>query len=505
MSAKTLYQKLTGARTAVLQRARDCAALTIPALLPPEGATDATILPTPFQSIGAEGVNNLASKILLALFPAGVPYVRLVVPDAVAQEAGEKLGEIQKRLASIEGRIMDRFETSSVRPRMFELISHLIVTGNALAFYPKLNDFRMYRIDQYVVKRDASGKPISAVVRESVHPDSLDEDTRAFCEVDPKETKAVEIYTQIEWKDSKVTHWQEINDKEVPDSRGFAPLDKSPWMVLRWKAVPCQDYGRGHVEEYIGALNSLEGLSQAIVEFSAVAAKIIFLVHANSSTDVEDINRAQSGEAVSGNKTDLDTLALDKYADFQVAERVITKLETQLARAFLLRSAMTRDAERVTAEEIRQLAQELEDVLGGVYTVQADELQLPFTRRQMSLMQRSGDIPAMPKGTVDPIIVSGFQALGRNQALNRLRGFVQDLSGMLGPEAIGTYVDGSELAARLGSAWGVTDLDALVRDAETVQAMQQQAAQANMMSNMVDKATGPVAKAAAERGLPSQQ
>lgn len=498
MSAKALYQQLTTARTAVLQRARDCASLTIPALLPPEGATDATIFPTPFQSIGAEGVNNLSSKIMLALFPPGVPFVRLVVPDNVAQEAGEQLGEVQKRLATLEGRILDKFETSAVRPRLSEVVSHLIVCGNALAFYPKPDDFRMFRIDQYVIRRDAAGHPIDAVVKECIHPNSLPEPIREFVGVDVKEHKNVEIYTKIEWANGTVTYWQEINDKEVPNSRGHAPLDKSPWMVLRWKAVPGQDYGRGHVEEYLGALNSLEGLSQSIVEFSAVASKIIFLVHPNSSTDMEDVNKAETGEAVTGALTDIDTLQLNKYADFQVAEKVVSNLEQQLARAFMLQSAMTRDAERVTAEEIRQMAQQLEDTLGGVYTVQANELQLPFVRRQMALMQRAGELPAMPKGSVNPVIISGFQALGRNQSLNRLRGFVQDFANMLGPQAAQEYIDGSELGNRLGAAWGVTDLDSLVRDAQTVQQMRAQQAQAGMMGNIVDKAAGPMAKVAAE-------
>lgn len=498
MTAKSLYQNLTTNRTAALQRARDAAALTIPALLPPMGATDATVLPTPFQSIGAEGVNNLSSKIMLALFPPGVPFVRLVVPDQVAKEAGEQLGEIQKRLATLEGRILDKFETTAVRPRLSEVVSHLIVAGNALAFFPKANDFRMFRIDQYVIRRDAGGNPIDAVVKECVHPSTLAEPIREFCGVDESKDKTVEIYTQVEWRNDTVNYWQEINDKEVPNSRGHAPIDKSPWMPLRWKAVPGQDYGRGHVEEYLGALNSLEGLSQAIVEFSAVAAKIIFLVHPNSSTDMEDVNAAQSGEAVSGAKVDIDTLQLDKYADFQVAEKVVSRLEQQLARAFLLRSAMTRDAERVTAEEIRAVAQELEDVLGGVYTVQANELQLPFVKRQMALMQRKGELPPWPKGSVDPVIISGFQALGRNQSLNRLRGFIQDFTAMLGPQAAQEYLDGSELGNRLGAAWGVVDLDSLVRSADAVQQMRAAQAQAAMQGNIIDKAAGPVAKVAAE-------
>jgi len=499
MSAQSDYQTLQNNRSSVLIRARECSALTIPALLPPEGANDSTSLPTPFQSVGAEGVNNLASKILFALFPPGVAFARLTVPPRVASGNPNTLAEVQKALAVLEGRIMDKFETSVLRPVLSHIISHLIVTGNQLAYFKSPTEFATYRLDQYVIRRDAMDHPIDGVVKQSVHPSTLSPEIAVACKVDMKADKSIDIYTRIEWREKKVESWQEINEIEVPESRGSWPVDKSPWMVLRWKAVPGTDYGRGHVEEYLGALTSLEGLSQSIVEFAAVASKIVFLVHPNSTTDVEEVNRAESGEAVTGSKADIDTLQLEKFADFQVAEKVVASLENQIARAFLLRSAMTRDAERVTAEEIRAIAQELEDVLGGVYTVQANELQLPLVRRLMAVMTAKQELPALPKGSVDPIIISGFQALGRNQALSKLRGFIQDFTGLLGPQAP-SYLKPLEIGTRLGVAWGVEGLGDIIKSPDEVAQDQQAAKNAQMLQTMMDKGTGPMAKAMAEQG-----
>lgn len=500
MSAKSDYSRLQNHRSAALDRARECSALTIPALLPPDGTNDTTGLPTPFQSVGAEGVNNLSSKILLALFPAGVPFARLVVPPQVAAEAPDNLAEVQKALAILEGRIMDKFETIAMRPVLAHIISHLIVTGNQLFYFRSDKEYQTYRLDQYVIRRDAMDNPIDAVVKQSAHPTTLSDEVVAACEVDRESEKDVDIYTKIEWRENKVSSWQEINELEVPESRGTWPVDKSPWMPLRWKAVPGADYGRGHVEEYLGALTSLEGLSQSIVEFAAVASKILFLVHPNSTTDVAEVNRAESGEAVTGNKADIDTMQLDKYADFQVAEKVVSSLETQLARAFLLRSAMTRDAERVTAEEIRAVAQELEDVLGGVYTVQANELQLPFVRRLMAVMTQKSELPALPRGAVDPIIVSGFQALGRNQALSKLRGFIADFTQLFGPQAAPQYLKPLAIGTRLGVAWGVEGLDGILKTQDEIDQEQQDAKNAQMLQTLMDKGTGPMAKVMAEQG-----
>ena len=52
----------------------------------------------------------------------------------------------------------------------------------------------------------------------------------------------------------------------IPKSQGSFPIDKSPYIPLRFNRVDGEDYGRGYVEEYYGDLKSLEGLTRAIVE-----------------------------------------------------------------------------------------------------------------------------------------------------------------------------------------------------------------------------------------------
>lgn len=502
-SAKTLYEQLKVDRLMVLETARTCARLTIPSLLPPEGFSANTPLPSPYQSLGAYGVNNLSAKLLLALYPQGTSFFRYIIPETISVASKAPQGtreEIAKALSSIENRALQKFEASVVRPQKAEAMTHLVVAGNVLTFFPNLDEFRLFRLDQYVVRRDASGKPLDVVVHETVSPRGLSDDVKVACGVASDETRAVPVYTRVTWDDGRCRWHQEINEKIVPDSDGDAPAELAPWNPLRWKAVPGSDYGRGHCEEYLGDLMSLEGLSQAVVEFSAVAAKILLLVHPNAVTDVHDVNRAKSGDAVTGKADDIDVLQLDKYADFQVVHQVMGVLQERLSAAFMLRSGLVRDAERVTAEEIRGTAQELEDTLGGVYTVLAQEEQYPFVRRHLFVLEREGSIPKLPKGTAEPVIVTGFQALGRNHALNRIRGFVSDLQAMFGPDAALKLLNGSDAATRLGTGWGVEDLDALVKTAEQLAAEQQAAEQAELMRTIVDKGTAP-----AVAGITKQQ
>ena len=57
----SMYQACFGERESYLQRARDCAKLSIPTLIKDSGDSFSTTYETPFQSIGARGVNHLAS------------------------------------------------------------------------------------------------------------------------------------------------------------------------------------------------------------------------------------------------------------------------------------------------------------------------------------------------------------------------------------------------------------------------------------------------------------
>lgn len=488
--AKARWAKLSTRRNAVLERARDCAKLTIPGLLPPEGHTDQSTLSTPYQSIGARGVNNLSSKLLLALLPPGSSMFRLRIEEDVAKEMGGQASAVEEALAQIERKVTTVIETSPIRPTTFEAVSHLVVAGNVMLHVPDADNIRLFRLDQYAVLRDSVGHPVEAVTLETVHPSTLDQATITAGKVDVKTAERVDVYTVIEWRPEGETYWQEINDVEIPGTRGVRPMDKAEWLPLRWRSVPGQDYGRGHVEEYLGDLRSLEGLSESIVQFAAAAAKIILMVRPNATTDADDIADAESGDVITGNPEDLAWIQLEKYADFQVSNQVAERLETRLSHAFLLRSGVTRNAERVTAEEIREVAQELEDALGGVYTVLSQEFQLPFVRRLMASIK---GLPVLPKKSVRPMIVTGFEALGRNHSLNRLRSFVSDIAQSLGPIGLQRLNTG-ELLTRLGTGYGIEDVASLLKTDEQM-AQESQQAQA---SALAEKAAGPIAGAAAK-------
>ena len=482
-SAGARYRQLEAKREPFLRRARDAAKLTIPSLMPPASHTGESKLPTPFQGLGARGVNNLSSKLLLALLPPNSPFFRLTIDDYSLEQLTQKEGmraEVEEALGKIERAVQAEIETSAVRVTAGETLKQLLVAGNALLYLPYEGGAKMYRLDRYVVERDPMGNVLDLIVKESISPKALPEEIRDEIEKgDLNPEKTVDLYTRVTRVDNKWEVYQEVKDKIIPCTQGTYPIDKCPWIPLRFTKIDGEDYGRGYVEEYYGDLRSLESLTQAIVEGSAAAAKVLFLVNPNGVTQQRTLAEAPNGAIRTGDANDVSVVQVEKFADFRIAFETINAISSRLSYAFLLNSAVQRGGERVTAEEIRYMASELEDALGGVYSILSLEFQLPLVKALMHRLEKQKRIPTLPKGTVRPTITTGLEALGRGHDLNKLDLFLQGVMQTFGPEVVAKYVNISDYLTRRATALGI-DTKGLVKTEEELAAEQQQAQEAIM-------------------------
>lgn len=509
------YEKLSGDRDIYLERARDAAKYTIPSLVPESGHGASTKLYTPYQGIGARGVNILASKLLLSLLPPNSPFFAMKLDDFTVTELAQQEGaraKVDEALNKYERAVMTEIENSGMRAPIFEALKHLIVAGNVLMFLPPDGGTRVFPLSRYVVKRDPMGNVLEIIIKETRSIESLPEDIRSALEDDsnnalPSETnhdgKAkdnnVDVFTHLYREKGQYKMYQEVRNTIVPGSEGSYPIDKPPMIALRWTRIDGEDYGRGYIEEYIGDLISLEGLSKAVLEGTAASAKVVFMVAPNGTTKARDIAKAENGAIVAGNPAEVGVLQVNKQADLSVAMATIQTITERLSYAFLMNSAIQRAGERVTAEEVRYMAGELEDALGGVYSILSQEFQLPLVNRIIARMTRQKKLPALPKGVANPTIVTGLEALGRGHDLNKYQMFMAALA-PLGPEGVSQHMNMSDYITRIGTALGI-DMDGLVKDEEQLAqeraAMQEQMQQQQMME-MMKSAAGPVMGEAAK-------
>jgi hypothetical protein len=279
---------------------------------------------------------------------------------------------------------------------------------------------------------------------------------------------------------------QEVYNDILPKSMGKAPVDSNPWLPLRFNHVDGEAYGRGRVEEFIGDLKSLEALSQALVEGSAAAAKVVFTVSPSSTTKPQTLAQAGNGAIIQGRPDDIGVVQVGKTADFQTAYQMVGGLSQRISDAFLILNV--RNSERTTAEEVRMTQLELEQQLGGLFSLLTVEFLVPYLNRKLSVAQKTGEIPRLPKGDiVKPTIVAGINALGRGQDRESLAQFLTVIAQTMGPQAIQEYINPEEVVKRLAASSGIDTLN-LVKSMQEIQQEQQAAAQQQQQMMLAQQA-----------------
>lgn len=497
-NAAARYATLTQNRTPYLDRARDCAKLTIPSLLPPAGSTGSSKFTTPEQSMGARGLNNVAAKLLMALFPPNAPFLKMEVDSITAQEMTQQKGlkdQIDQAFAQYVRRVMTDVEARALRADLYEAFRHLVFAGNVSLYVPEEGRARVYRLDKYACRRDPAGTLLEWVAEEKIAKAAIPEEIRnKLPSVANSETKPttegtvqttasdelVDLYTHLVLNEEGAYDvYQEVGGEVVPGSEGTYLADKLPFLVLRYNKVDGEDYGRGLIEEYLGDLVHLETLSKAIREWVAIASRVIPMVNPNGITQIKDLMKAENGEPVVGMKDDVTFLQIERYNDFQVAKQTADDLKQSLSFAFLMNTAIQRPGERVTAEEIRYMARELEDTLGGTYSVQAVDLQLPLARILISHLEARRALPELPKNAVTPKVVTGMDALGRG---NDLSGLLQ-WKGLIVDTPAAADVKWDQFAQRCANSLNV-ETEGLLLTPEEKAAMQQQQQMMQMMDRL---------------------
>lgn len=489
MTARKRYDALSSGRSEFLNVAVRCSKLTLPYLIrEDQGLTTHEKLITPWQSVGAKAVVTLSSKLMLALLPPQTTFFKLQVRD---DKLGTELpadikSELDLSFAKIERMVMESIAASTDRVTIHQAIKHLVVGGNALLFMDKDN-IKHYPLNRYVVDRDGSGNVIEIVTKELINkkllPGAVQQQLGSKLNDVNDNTSSinsedVEIFTHCRRENNRMVWHQEVFDMVIPGSQGKAPLSANPWIVMRFASVDGENYGRGRVEEFLGDLRSLEALSQALVEGSAAAAKVVFLVSPSSTTKPQTIAAAGNGAIVQGRPDDVSVIQVGKTADFGTASNMANVLERRIAEGFM--QLNIRQSERTTAEEVRLTQLELEQSLGGLFSLLTVEFLVPYLNRKLMVLQRTGELPKIPKDLVNPTIVAGINALGRGQDRESLTAFITTIAQTIGPEAMLTYINPEEAIKRLAAAQGIDVLN-------LVKGMEQQEEEADAKAELQEE------------------
>lgn len=400
-----------------------------------------------YQAGGALLVNNLSAKLAALLFPSSRPFYKIKAGKALleaAQAKGVKKNDLASGLAKLEMDSCQQLFLNASYEQLVMCLKHLIVTGNVLLYRDSQNSKTIcYGLNSFRVRRDGRGNLMDCILREYTDFESLPPDIQAVLRTkNPSKYttedgtyKTVELYIRIKrgWSagtDPKVVYVvsQQADDVDVGEP-GIYPEHLCPWQAPTWSMIAGENYGRGLVEDYGGGFAKLSDLSLAATLYQCASAKVVNLVAPGQGADIDELNDAENGEYVSGTK---DSVSTFEGGDARKSVQMAAEIEAvfgQLARAFMYK-ANTRNAERVTAFELKQDALEAENALGGAYSSLSASLQVPLAHVLLTEVS-SEMLEGLLTESVKLDIMAGIPALGRQAEVQNLAAAAQDAGAII--------------------------------------------------------------------------
>lgn len=430
---KSIWDGMTSDRETMMSRKERLAEVTIPSVLADKNyQVKNESLSNGATSLGAQGAINIVNKLMLAMFAPGVSFMRL---ELAAAEKARFMEQLQLKddslltdvMAEGEREALRVLEQSGSRPALYEGLSALVCVGDVLMDLSDKDIISFISLRDYAVERNRKGQVLRLVFREITRVQDLeDEAEKEYRNAVPncKPRDKVTVYTTVRFTRGMYRSTIYVEDVELsPRHSGKWKPENLPWRALTWRLPLGQDYGISLAEDYSNDLGTHDIVSEAMADGSVLASQFRWACNPGGLTQPEDVTGGHNGDVIPADPKDLSLIFANMGNQLSTIMQIEEVYARRIGRGFLMNSAVTRDSERTTAEEVRIQAMELEQSLGGVYSRLAIDMQAPIARWQL----RAANINI--RGTkIQPTIITGLDALSRSAELQRLIGFLGDVS-----------------------------------------------------------------------------
>jgi len=431
-TCEALFEKFKD--THVLNASQQFAEWTNPAVFPSASTQDTGTryaLERDYQSKGAMLVNNLASKVVQALFPQNSSFFEISsTPQMlqIAEQMGADAKAAASKFAGIENRASARVFLNAGYAALTHAMKLLVITGNVLLYRdPVSKKMHSYSVRDYVVKRDGSGNVMLTILKERIALLDVPVDFRmSFLNgrTDPYED--VTLFTKITRKiqNGRVVYeiTQECEGHGI-GTKSTYPEFLCPYIPLAWNLVTGEHYGRGHVEDFAGDFARLSELSEASLLYEIEMMKLVNITDPAAGIDVDDMANAEVGEYVAGKSGVAGNGVVahegGNAQKLAAVQNDIASLMQQLSIAFMY-TGNTRDAERVTAEEIRANISEANQTLGGVYATLSEVMHIHLAHI-LTVEEEPTLLPMLNMQGITLDISVGIASLNRQANVEKLQ------------------------------------------------------------------------------------
>ena len=430
---KSIWDGMTADRETMMSRKERLAEVTIPSTLPDKNyQVKNESLTNGSSSLGTQGATNIVNKLMLAMFAPGVSFMKLELAAAAKAKFMEQMqmkddSLLTDVLAEGEREALRILEQSGSRPALYEGLSALVCVGDVLMDLSDTAAISFISLRDYAVERNRKGVVLRLVFREITRVQDLeDEAEKEYRQAVPtcKPKDKVTVYTTVRLTRGMYRSTLYVDDVELsPRHSGKWKPENLPWRALTWRLPIGQDYGVSLAEDYSNDLGVHDIVSESLADGSVLASQFRWACNPGGITQPEDVMKGSNGDVIPADPKDLQLIFANMGNQLQTIMAVEEVYARRLGRGFLMNTAVTRNSERTTAEEVRIQAIELEQSLGGVYSRLAIDMQAPIARWQL----KAANINI--RGTkIEPTIITGLDALSRSAELQRLIGFLGDVS-----------------------------------------------------------------------------
>lgn len=460
-------------------RAEAIAGISLPYVIRANGADEGSaLLKSANQSFNGRLINNLKAKMGMALLPPATSSFRLKA-DSLAQlevfgidTSNPAIERFRQELSLNTDVINSEIENQQIRSALFDMILQQLVVGSVIVEKNERAGITIFTLKSYIVKLDSQGNPLAMCIVETLDASQVPEG------ITPKEEKdTYDLYTLLAY-DKNTDKWimkQDIDGDLVGEEQSFKDYDDLPFRYFGWNWVQGDKYHRPFSEDYFPDMEQVDKLGKLNTEGALIAAKSVIMVNQRGGrTRKQDLVNAANGDVIDGAEADVTAFQFNKGFDFQVSNDREDRIKRELQFNFLDTGSVQRDAERVTAEEIRIMAQQLEtSTLAGVYSKMA----LQWSKWIVLKVMKELDIQFE---AIDVDILTGLDALGRSQEAQKLDSFMQRMTAL----QLNDWINSNELLQRYAAFDGI-NVVGLVKSSQQLQGERQAAQEAAQRNALV--------------------
>lgn len=364
-------------------------------------------------SLPNRAVKNFNTKQKKALFPSNRPFFVYDLPIQQRQilEANntEKLA-MDRATEVAAGWALEFLQNTkklySLLPNLFDALT---VTANGMLFMGHKKEDKAVFISpaNFVVRRTQSGDEREAIIREVIALTDLSPELQTVVKehykmpeeafsnkkVEQPELHTIQKFTYVEFcEDGSCKYTEYVENIRVGDTK-TVPKEEPRFIIIAPNRPEGANYGVGIVQQCLPSILQAYGGHKAVANVNALIGEAKYYTRPNM---VGGIRQAQAGGSgkyiVVNNPDDIGMLPMTNI-NIAPSELAISMAREEIAKTFIMTGDAVRDAERVTAFEIRKMADDITSVHDNWLADIAEQLQeklVQYATYHMDLLNSQG-------------------------------------------------------------------------------------------------------------------